>query len=101
VCELSYRPTPGTTGTQGHVQFTTYTDPDCGGTLIRINALCTADATSSLCSSIVAARYERHGLLAVFAALQRAQEQNQSIAMTASLCMSGSGTCVVWPRFLD
>jgi hypothetical protein len=100
VCSMRYVPVNGTSGSEGYTYASVYTQPDCAGSLVGNYYFCSGGATSSVCTSNTVGRYERHGLLALFQALQQAAIAAQSVTVNVSTCNAGgSGGCAVYAIF--
>jgi hypothetical protein len=93
LCSVLYRPIPGAFGSEGVTNFSTYSEPGCQGTFLNSGLLCSTGATSHLCPSAAGARYERHGMLAMFGAMQRAANMNQWVTPFITTCNDGTPEC--------
>jgi hypothetical protein len=99
VCSASYRPINSTsTGSEGYIVFSLYTETACSGDLIQSYYMSSTGATSTSCATS-SYRWERQGLLAMIGALQRAASDNQSVNPTVTTCNGGASGCLAYPKF--
>jgi hypothetical protein len=91
VCNSVYFPVTGTLGNEGYVYASYYSAPNCGGSLLYTRFYCTGTATNTLCSATY--RYERAGLLEMYAGLKYAASVDQLVTGSASGCIGGGTGC--------
>jgi hypothetical protein len=102
LCSVAYFPGPTGAGTEGSVQIQVNTGPACGGSVVGSYFLCTGGASVSACTSIGVYRFDRSGIQAMFAAVQRAASDNQRVkANTTSACNGGGTSCLSYVTFFS
>lgn len=99
VCSVRYFPGSTSLGSEGYTYLFTTSAPDCAGT-VDITYFCTTGASSTACPASATYRYERHGILALFQALQRASTADQYVIPVVVACNgTGGTTCGAYVSF--
>jgi len=96
VCNVGLYPgNSGNMGTEGYVQFQTYTGANCTGSFVGTFYACSTSATSSSCPSGANWRYERQSLLALYRNLQSAASVDQKVSPSmGAVCNGGAPGCM-------
>lgn len=92
ICYTRLTPSTASKGDFGYVRVTRYTGPDCSGSFVATDYLCSDGATSSTCAN-ANYHYSETGLHAVFEATRSAAQLDSTVTRVSATCMSGGGSC--------